>query len=58
MRRTLLTLCFLVVAVDGFDTAVIGFIAPALRSEWHLAVAQLGPLFAAGLFGPDAVIMR
>jgi AAHS family 4-hydroxybenzoate transporter-like MFS transporter len=51
VQRLLLVLCFLVVAVDGLDTAIIGFIAPALRAEWRLGVQQLGPLFAAGLFG-------
>jgi AAHS family 4-hydroxybenzoate transporter-like MFS transporter len=51
LQKRLLFLCFLVIAVDGFDTAIIGFIAPAVRVEWGLAVAQLGPLFAAGLFG-------
>ena len=51
LQRLLLVLCFLVIAIDGFDTAIIGFIAPAIRAEWQLGVAQLGPLFAAGLFG-------
>jgi AAHS family 4-hydroxybenzoate transporter-like MFS transporter len=51
LQKRLLFLCFLVVAIDGFDTAIIGFIAPAIRGEWRLGVAQLGPLFAAGLFG-------
>ena len=51
VQRQLLLVCFLVVAVDGFDTALIGFIAPAIRVEWGLAVSQLGPLFAAGLVG-------
>jgi AAHS family 4-hydroxybenzoate transporter-like MFS transporter len=51
VQRLLLILCFLVIAIDGFDTAIIGFIAPAIRAEWSLGVAQLGPLFAAGLFG-------
>ncbi len=51
LQKRLLLLCFLVVAIDGFDTAVIGFIAPAIRAEWGLAVARLGPLFAAGLVG-------
>ena len=51
LQRRLLFLCFLVIAIDGFDTAIIGFIAPAIRAEWQLGVAQLGPLFAAGLFG-------
>jgi AAHS family 4-hydroxybenzoate transporter-like MFS transporter len=47
----LVALCFLVVALDGFDVAIVGHIAPALRAEWSLGVAALGPLFAAGLFG-------
>jgi AAHS family 4-hydroxybenzoate transporter-like MFS transporter len=46
-----LVLCFLVVAVDGFDTGAIGFIAPAIRTEWSATPAQLAPLFGAGLFG-------
>lgn len=44
-------LCFLVVAADGFDTAAVGFIAPALRAQWNVTPAQLAPLFGAGLFG-------
>jgi len=51
LQKRLLFLCFLVIAIDGFDTAIIGFIAPVVRAEWRLAVAQLGPLFASGLFG-------
>jgi AAHS family 4-hydroxybenzoate transporter-like MFS transporter len=51
VQKRLLFLCFLVVLIDGFDTALIGFIAPAIRVEWGLAVSQLGPLFAAGLVG-------
>jgi len=50
-QKRLLFLCFLVIAIDGFDTAIIGFIAPSIRAEWQLPVTQLGPLFAAGLFG-------
>jgi AAHS family 4-hydroxybenzoate transporter-like MFS transporter len=50
-QRLLLVLCFLVVAIDGFDVAIVGHIAPALRAEWALEVTRLGPLFAAGLFG-------
>jgi len=44
-------LCFLIVAIDGFDTAAIGFIAPAIRAEWQLTPAHLAPLFGAGLGG-------
>lgn len=47
----IVVLCFLVVAVDGFDTAAVGYIAPALRTEWGLTPAQLAPLFASGLLG-------
>src|SRR6516162_10024860 len=47
----LLVLCFLVVAVDGFDTIAIGFIAPAIRAEWGATPAQLAPLFGAGHSG-------
>jgi MFS transporter, AAHS family, 4-hydroxybenzoate transporter len=50
-QKMVITLCFLVVAIDGFDTAAIGFIAPALKAEWAATPAQLAPLFAAGLFG-------
>ncbi|MBW7983146.1 3-hydroxybenzoate transporter MhbT [Enterobacillus tribolii] len=46
-----LVCCFLVVTLDGFDTAAIGFIAPAIRHQWQLDAAHLAPLFGAGLFG-------
>ena len=48
---TVLILCFLVVAADGFDTAAIGFIAPALREQWSLTPPQLSLLFVSGLAG-------
>jgi AAHS family 4-hydroxybenzoate transporter-like MFS transporter len=51
LQMTLLGLCFLVVAIDGFDTAAIGFIAPAIKGEWGLTPGQLAPLFGSGLFG-------
>ncbi|VVD78856.1 MFS transporter [Pandoraea commovens] len=44
-------MCFLIVALDGFDIAIIGFIAPHIRSEWQLSMVSLGPLFSAGLLG-------
>jgi AAHS family 4-hydroxybenzoate transporter-like MFS transporter len=46
-----LTMCALIVAIDGFDTAAIGYIAPALRQEWGLSLAALAPAFSASLFG-------
>lgn len=48
---TTLVLSFFIVALDGFDTACIGFIAPAIREQWGLDPAHLAPLFGAGLFG-------
>lgn len=50
-QLSVLVLCFLVVAADGFDTAAVGYIAPALRAQYGVAPEQLAPLFGAGLFG-------
>jgi AAHS family 4-hydroxybenzoate transporter-like MFS transporter len=44
-------LCFLIVALDGLDTAAIGYLAPSIRTEWHMNTAALGPIFGAGLAG-------
>ncbi|GKX55614.1 MFS transporter [Leminorella grimontii] len=43
--------CFVIVTLDGFDTAAIGFIAPAIRQHWALDAAHLAPLFGSGLLG-------
>lgn len=50
-QALIIALCCLVVAADGFDTAAIGFIAPALREQWKLTPPQLSYLFVAGLAG-------
>nr|WP_306393472.1 MFS transporter [Massilia sp. REN29] len=44
-------LCFLIVLLDGFDTAAIGFIAPSLISEWGVSRQALAPVLSAALFG-------
>jgi len=44
-------LCFFIVAIDGFDTACVGFIAPALVQDWHVSPGVLGTVFSAGLAG-------
>ena len=44
-------LCFLIVLLDGFDTAAIGFIAPSLISEWGIDKPSLAPVLSAALFG-------
>jgi MFS transporter, AAHS family, 4-hydroxybenzoate transporter len=48
---TILVLCFLVVAADGFDTAAVGFIAPSLVQQWGIARSSLGPVMSAALVG-------
>lgn len=50
-QKLIMWLCFIIVAIDGFDTAAVGFIAPALKAEWALEATSLAPLFGAGLFG-------
>lgn len=44
-------LCFVIVLLDGFDTAAIGFIAPSLVKEWGVTKPALGPVLTAALFG-------
>jgi AAHS family 4-hydroxybenzoate transporter-like MFS transporter len=44
-------ICFLIVFVDGIDTAAMGFIAPALAQDWGVDRSQLGPVMSAALGG-------
>ena len=44
-------LCFVIVLLDGFDTAAIGFIAPSLIKEWGVSKPALAPVLSAALFG-------
>ncbi len=44
-------LTFLVVLLDGFDTAAIGYIAPSLSAEWGATKMALAPVLSAALFG-------
>jgi AAHS family 4-hydroxybenzoate transporter-like MFS transporter len=46
-----ITLCALIAMLDGFDTQVIGFVAPAIATSLHLRIEMFGPIFASGLFG-------
>lgn len=47
----IMSLCFFVVLFDGFDVAVMGFIAPSLIQEWGLSKAAFGPVMGAGMVG-------
>jgi len=46
-----LTLCYIAVVLDGFDTQVIGFAAPGLLADWGVTKADLAPALAMGLIG-------
>ncbi|HEY4320050.1 MAG TPA: aromatic acid/H+ symport family MFS transporter [Gemmatimonadales bacterium] len=46
-----LIICGLCVVMDGFDVQSMGYVAPAILRDWHIAKASLGPVFGAGLFG-------
>jgi len=49
-------LCATSVLMDGFDTQTIGFVAPALVQQWHIARPALGPVLSSGLFGMHATL--
>ncbi|MGG7983558.1 MFS transporter, partial [Klebsiella aerogenes] len=46
-----LLLCSLIIMLDGYDAAVMGFIAPALIEDWGISRTQLGPILGAAMFG-------
>ena len=37
--------------MDGFDAQAMGYVAPALAPELHIARQALGPVFSSGLVG-------
>ena len=44
-------ICAVAVLMDGFDAQVMGFVAPAIASDWHIARGGLGPILVAGQVG-------
>ena len=44
-------LCMVIVLLDGFDTAAIGYIAPSLIKECGATRPALAPLLSAARFG-------
>ncbi|MDI6934748.1 aromatic acid/H+ symport family MFS transporter [Serratia sp. Se-PFBMAAmG] len=50
-QKWVVFLGFLIIALDGLDVAIIGFIAPQLKSEWGLGPQSLGPVLSAALIG-------
>ncbi|NIF40821.1 MFS transporter [Burkholderia sp. Tr-862] len=51
LQWTVVALIFVFCLVDGFDATVIGFLAPAIKSEWGLSAADLAPIFGFGMVG-------
>ncbi|TWI61158.1 AAHS family 4-hydroxybenzoate transporter-like MFS transporter [Pseudoduganella lurida] len=47
----LLVLCFLIVATDGMDVAIMGFLAPAITKEWGISKAAFGVVMSAAPIG-------
>ncbi|MDH7794014.1 MULTISPECIES: MFS transporter [unclassified Beijerinckia] len=46
-----IALCGAIALLDGYDTLVIGFAAPALADHLNISRSALGPVFAIGLLG-------
>lgn len=46
-----MTVCVAVVLIDGFDTQLISFAAPAIAASWHVSPSGFGFVFGIGLFG-------
>ncbi|CAX55573.1 4-hydroxybenzoate transporter [Erwinia pyrifoliae Ep1/96] len=50
-QKRIIAISFAVVAMDGMDIAMMGFIAPALKSAWGVTNHQLGAVISAALIG-------
>ncbi|PHR62068.1 MAG: hypothetical protein COA43_00025 [Robiginitomaculum sp.] len=44
-------LCVFIALIEGFDTQLIGFVAPVIIDEWGLSKTMFGSVFSASLFG-------
>lgn len=47
----LLVLCFIIVATDGMDVAIMGFLAPDITREWGISKATFGIVMSAAPIG-------
>ncbi|MBY4868860.1 MULTISPECIES: MFS transporter [Burkholderia] len=51
LQIRVVVLCLLIVAIDGIDIGLAAYIAPSVRREWGLSIAELSPVFVSGLVG-------
>ena len=56
-QKQIIFLGFCVIALDGFDIAIMGFIAPTLKLEWGVSNHQLGLVISAALIGLALVLL-
>ena len=47
----LVALCFLVVAADGMDVAIMGFVAPSIIQEWGISRPAFGLVMSSAPIG-------
>ena len=47
----ILVFCFLIVALDGLSTGVMGFVVPPILKDWHITKVAITPAVSAALFG-------
>ena len=50
-QKTVIILGLLILMLDGFDTMMMGFVAPALIQDWGISRGDLGPLMMSGIVG-------
>ncbi|XKX97337.1 MFS transporter [Dickeya ananatis] len=50
-QKLIVLLCFCIIALDGMDIAIMGFIAPSLKTAWGIGNAELAVVISAALIG-------
>nr|AIU93579.1 hypothetical protein LRS1606.145 [Rhodococcus sp. NS1] len=50
-QRRVLLLCMFIALIDGFDILAIGYVLPAIASDWSVGPASLSIAVSAGLVG-------
>ena len=50
-QLSVFALCFLCLAIDGFDVQALGYVAPALMAELGITRVELGPVLSAAPLG-------
>lgn len=47
----ILITCFLLIAIDAYDSVAIGFVVPVLLKQWGTTRAAFGPVLSVGVLG-------